>query len=308
MRVGGWRARFGSNLRWLTAAAARSCRLLPASQELQALTRHAEKAVRALQQQQAAAGGGGGDAAFLRALAEAVDGFSSAVSYAIAVKQLMGAPWGLGPATYASGAGVVGCMAVHSLAARGGRNWHVLCAHPVCKRRPWPADDGKVPIGRLRQYAAGWLARVDAAQAGLRALLSGAIQARLAAAHWPPSLAVSGEGGAAAGPGGDPGAVFCGFEAAGGQVAAELTQLLTTLTTLQRAAQHERFAALGEASQEGPLLWAAEELAAPLAQRLRHHFAGVRRGHWGRMGCPLCGWVGLTAAVQPAVGLLWRRL
>ena len=82
------------------------------AQELQALTRHVEKAVRALQQQQqqeaaaAASGVPGGSlgsrattaagspesAAFLQALSEAVDGFSSAVGYAIAVKQLTGGP------------------------------------------------------------------------------------------------------------------------------------------------------------------------------------------------------------------------
>jgi hypothetical protein len=82
------------------------------AQELQALTRHVEMAVRALQQQQqqeaaAAAAASGGprgslgsrattaagspdSAAFLQALSETVDGFSSAVGYAIAVKQLTG--------------------------------------------------------------------------------------------------------------------------------------------------------------------------------------------------------------------------
>lgn len=66
-------------------------------QELQALTRHAEKSVRALhhhQQQQLAEGaateGAGSAAAFLHAVAEGVDGFSNTVGYGIAVKQLTG--------------------------------------------------------------------------------------------------------------------------------------------------------------------------------------------------------------------------
>lgn len=134
-------------------------------------------------------------------------------------------------------------------------------------------EQGKVPIERLRQYATGWLARVDAAQQGLRGLLSAAIQQHLAAAHWPPKLAVSGEGAAAAGAG-DNGGAWRGFAAAGDAAVAELQQLLVVLVTLQRASQHEQFSALSEANQEGPLLWAAEELAAPLAERLRHHFAG----------------------------------
>lgn len=128
-----------------------------------------------------------------------------------------------------------------------------------------------MPIERLRRYATGLLARVDAAQRGLRSILSTAIQQRLAAAHWPPPLSVSGDAAAAA-----PGAAaWRGFAVGGGEaVAGELQQLLVVLLTLQRASQHEQFSALTEASQEGPLLWAAEELAAPLADRLRHHFAG----------------------------------
>lgn len=136
------------------------------------------------------------------------------------------------------------------------------------------AEQGKVPIQRLQQQAASLLSRVDSVQQGLRSLLSGAIQQRLAAAHWPPPLAVSGEGGAAAAGAPENGAAFKSFAAAGEVVAAELQQLLVLLLTLQRASQHQQFSELSEASQEGPLLWAAEELAAPLAQRLRHHFAG----------------------------------
>ena len=45
------------------------------------------------------------------------------------------------------------------------------------------ADQGKVPIERLQQYATGLLARVDAAQRGLRSILSTAVQQRLAAAQ-----------------------------------------------------------------------------------------------------------------------------
>ena len=136
-----------------------------------------------------------------------------------------------------------------------------------------------MPIQRLQQQAASLLSRVNSVQQGLRSLLSGAIQQRLAAAHWPPPLAVSGEGGAAAAGAAENGAAFKSFAAAGEAVAAELQQLLVLLLTLQRASQHQQFSELSEASQEGPLLWAAEELAAPLAQRLRHHFAGGRLGH-----------------------------
>ncbi len=136
-----------------------------------------------------------------------------------------------------------------------------------------------MPIQRLQQHAASLLSRLDAVQQGLRSLLSSTIQQRLTAAHWPPPLAVSGEGGAAAGGGpgaSDNGTAFQGFATAGEAVVGELQQLLVLLPTLQRASQHRQFSALTEASQEGPLLWAAEELAAPLAQRLRHHFAGGR--------------------------------
>lgn len=61
-------------------------------QELQALVRHLDKSVRALQQQAAAgaAAGSAEAAALLQALGEAVDGFSNAVGYAIAVQQLTG--------------------------------------------------------------------------------------------------------------------------------------------------------------------------------------------------------------------------
>ncbi|EFN58829.1 hypothetical protein CHLNCDRAFT_140664 [Chlorella variabilis] len=198
-------------------------------QELQALIRHVEKTARTLQQQVqqdggAAAPGSASGTAFLQALSEAVDSFSTAMGYAIAVKQL--------------------------------------------------ADQGKVPTERLQQYASGLLGRVDAVQQSLRSLLSEGIQQRLAAAHWPPPLSVSAEGAAAA-PAADDGRAWRGFAAgAGGQAAvAELQQLLVMLLTLQRASQHEQFSLLTEAGQEGPLLWPAEELAAPLAQRLRHHFA-----------------------------------
>lgn len=134
------------------------------------------------------------------------------------------------------------------------------------------ADEGKVPIQRLQQHAAGLLARVEATQRGLRSVLSAAIQQRLAAVHWPPPLTVSGASGGAAGAA-DNGGAWRGFAAASPAAAGELQQLLVVLLTLQRASQHEQFAALTEASQEGPLLWAAEELVAPLAERLRHHFA-----------------------------------
>ena len=71
-------------------------------QELQALTRHVDKSVRALQQQQqqqAAGGGGGADpAAFVAAASEAVDSFSNSVGYAIAVRQLTGECEGWGGA------------------------------------------------------------------------------------------------------------------------------------------------------------------------------------------------------------------
>ncbi len=61
-------------------------------QELQALVRHLDKTIRALQQQAAAgaAAGSAEAAALLQALGEAVDGFSNAVGYAIAVQQLTG--------------------------------------------------------------------------------------------------------------------------------------------------------------------------------------------------------------------------
>lgn len=61
-------------------------------QELQALVRQLDKTVRMLQQQAAAgaAAGSGEATALLQALGEAVDGFSNAVGYAIAVQQLTG--------------------------------------------------------------------------------------------------------------------------------------------------------------------------------------------------------------------------
>lgn len=145
-----------------------------------------------------------------------------------------------------------------------------------------------MPIPRLQQQAASLLSRVDATQRGLRALLSGTIQQRLAAAHWPPPLTVSGEGGGGVAGAPANGAAFKGFAAAGDASAAELQQLLVLLLTLQRASQHEQFSSLSQDSQEGPLLWAAEELAAPLAERLRHHFAGGLLSAIGLLW--MCGW------------------
>lgn len=138
------------------------------------------------------------------------------------------------------------------------------------------AAEGRVPAEGLQQYGAGLEARVGAAQGLLHTLLSQAIQARLAAASWPPPLsATGGEGGG----GEEAGAGWPGFAAAPGGEAAltELQQLAVPLLTLQRVVQHAEFAALAAApeglTQEGPVLWIAEELAAPLAARLRHHFA-----------------------------------
>lgn len=164
-------------------------------QELQALVRLVEKAARSLQQQLQQQQHGGSTAppsapfSLSQDFTQAVDSFSSAVGYAVAVKQL--------------------------------------------------EDQGKVPAERLQQYTAGLVGRVDAAQHSLRAVLSTAIQACLAAAHWPPPLAVSGDAAAAAGEE----RAWRGFAAGpGGEAAAaELQQLLVVLTTLQRASQHEQF-------------------------------------------------------------------
>jgi hypothetical protein len=180
-------------------------------QELQALVRHVEKAARGLQQ--AAAQGG---AAPLHELSPAVDAFSSAQGYALAVARL--------------------------------------------------SQEGRVPTQRLRQHAEGLLARVDAAQRSLRALLSVAVQSRLAAARWPPPLAVAGgEGGG--GGGVDGGATWRGFAAGGEAAAAELQQLLVVLTTLQRASQHEQFrwgaAAARSLLAEPPLAEEAPQAPAP---------------------------------------------
>lgn len=64
---------------------------------------------------------------------------------------------------------------------------------------------------------------------------------------------------------------------------------------------------LTEASQEGPLLWVAEELAQPLAERLRHHFASKSLigacGAAGRPapGPPLCAPGCRSAELAPPV-------
>lgn len=92
-----------------------------------------------------------------------------------------------------------------------------------------------MPVAQLQQYARGLLARVEGAQQGLRALLGAAIQQRLKATHWPPPLTVGGEGG------GEGGAAWRGFAAAGEASMGELQQLLVLLLTLQRASQHEEF-------------------------------------------------------------------
>lgn len=134
---------------------------------------------------------------------------------------------------------------------------------------------GRVPADTLQAYGGSLAARVEAAQGQLHALLSAAIQQRLAAAQWPPPLAASEVDGGVAAPASDA-ASWPGWDAAPGGEAAlvELQQLCIALLTLQRSVQHAQFAALAEApSQEGPVLWVAEELAAPLEARLRHHFA-----------------------------------
>eukprot|EP00887_Chlorella_sp_A99_P002654 scaffold6.g2654.t1 len=134
---------------------------------------------------------------------------------------------------------------------------------------------GRVPADTLQAYGGSLAARVEAAQGQLHALLSAAIQQRLAAAQWPPPLAASEVDGGVAAPASDA-ASWPGWDAAPGGEAAlvELQQLCIALLTLQRSVQHAQFAALAEApSQEGPVLGVAEELAAPLEARLRHHFA-----------------------------------
>lgn len=138
-------------------------------------------------------------------------------------------------------------------------------------------EGGSMPSKRLAAFGGSLQARLAAVQAALHAQLSAAIQARLAAAGWPPPLSAAageggGDGGAAAGGGGWP-----GWAAApsGEVLVEELRQLFVALLTLQRSVQHEHFAALAAApvgAAEGPVLWPAEELAAPLAPRLAHHF------------------------------------
>jgi hypothetical protein len=157
---------------------------------------------------------------------------------------------------------------------------------------------GLIKEERLLELGGSMGARVDHAQLALRAALSDAIQERLQACSWPPPLTGSGgqgdEGAFASGAGGEGTEGFFGAETALPTVLGELQHLLTVLLTVQRAVQQEQFEAsttsssnstpdqnLGNAvpdaveapQQQQPILWSAIELAMPIAQRLRHHFA-----------------------------------
>lgn len=132
------------------------------------------------------------------------------------------------------------------------------------------AAEGSV-LGRLQGHAARLRGRASQAQATLRALLGEAVQARLAALHWPPPLSLTSAAAGAA-------PAWATLEE-GCEAAAELRGLLSALLSLQLAVQPDSFEAPADSGDtqplaELPVLWVAEELARPVAHWLAHHFAG----------------------------------
>eukprot|EP00884_Botryococcus_braunii_P018181 jgi/Botrbrau1/5046/Bobra.37_1s0012.1 len=116
------------------------------------------------------------------------------------------------------------------------------------------------------------LERTSAAQVKLGSSLKAMLKDRLRLAGWPPPLAKPG----GARPGGPP-VSWAGFQAADPAIVGELQRLLAALIAFQRSCDPLSSSQLAEAESaravEGPQLWAVSEVAAPLGDRLRLHFA-----------------------------------
>lgn len=100
--------------------------------------------------------------------------------------------------------------------------------------------------------------RANSVLQGLHILLSESIQVALEEAHWPPPFVE----------GAPP------WEGFNPQTFAVLSYLCTQLQILQVAAEMDEFSEyIKDESKPAPLLWPLQELAAPLAQQLKVHFA-----------------------------------
>ncbi|KAK9817674.1 hypothetical protein WJX72_000495 [[Myrmecia] bisecta] len=191
-------------------------------QELQALVRHLEKALRSVERSS-----GSGDASDL-------EGYLAALGDAIAA---------------------------HSTASD---QCEVLAQLP----------SAGVPA-ELRQHADRVLSRAALAQDKLVASLRSALHELLSQAGWPPPIAGGAAGKASSADAGDSSGVrWQGFQAVDAEVATDIQRVLAAFIALQRSVQRTSFeAGIRDGLEEGPLLWAVEQIAAPLTDQLRLHFA-----------------------------------
>ncbi|BDA46253.1 probable RAD50-interacting protein 1 [Coccomyxa sp. Obi] len=132
-----------------------------------------------------------------------------------------------------------------------------------------------VPL-QLCELADGSLARAAGAQDKLVTCLRGVLRQRLAAVGWPPPVTLG--SGAANGSRNDNQEQWNGFQQTDPQALDDLNKIAAAFIALQRSVQRSSFEAGVQVSSEGetPELWAVEEVAAPITERLRAHFAAGR--------------------------------
>ncbi|GBF89650.1 hypothetical protein Rsub_02368 [Raphidocelis subcapitata] len=171
--------------------------------------------------------------------------------------------------------------------------------------------------------------RLAACRDRLRGALAARIDARLAECGWPPQIVPPGGGGAAAAPG-PPGAPPAAAAAAAGaagdagaglqfasperaESVAALQRLMLALTRLQRADDAAAFEAFERSSlplaamagDSAPMLWAAQQLAAPIASELRRQFGpGAPAGRLDKPEWLLCCVLRLARELGPHLDFL----
>ncbi|KAK9798572.1 hypothetical protein WJX73_010536 [Symbiochloris irregularis] len=126
------------------------------------------------------------------------------------------------------------------------------------------------------------LEAADRMQEKLVTSLGHVIRQQLGLLGWPPPLVASAPG-PALGPPTSQEPQWQGLEAANEQVVSNVQQAMSTLVVVQRAVQCTSFLLETDAAEGGgsppadaPPLWAVEQLAQPLAERLRLHFGPGR--------------------------------
>jgi len=180
----------------------------------------------------------------------------------------------------------------------------------------------------LRSCEAELLRRLHSCRDRLRAAVVARIDAHLAECSWPPPLVAAGGGseapGAAASPNPKAAAAAAAASAPPASPAqfsdpdratavAALQRLMIALMRLQRADQKAAFDALERPGQPlaamagdgAPLLWVAQQLAAPLERELRRHFGnGAAAGRLDRPEWMLRTVLRLTQELGPQLDFL----